>query len=239
MAFGQIRHVDEIPPAGAVRRVVVLAENRQLLPLAHGHLGHVRHQVVGNPLGVLADQTGSVRANRVKISQKNHGHLLIGIRRIFQNLLHHVLRPTVRVRAFSAAHVFRIRHRRLFPVNGGGGTEYHPTTARLLHHFQQRQGGIDVISVILDRLLHGFSHRLQPGKMNHHVDGVFRKNSFQCVRVFHVRPVHLRPHARNLLNPPEDLRAAVIKIVGDDYVIACSNQFYCGVGPDISGAPCQ
>ena len=69
MAFGQVADVDVVAHAGAVGRVVVVAEDLQLRAPAHGHLRHVGHQVVGRAARVFADQAALVRAHRVEVAQ--------------------------------------------------------------------------------------------------------------------------------------------------------------------------
>ena len=72
MAAGQIHHMDVIAHAGAVRGGVVVAEHVQLFQRAHGHLGDVGHQVVGDAVGVLADEAALVGADGVEIAQQGH-----------------------------------------------------------------------------------------------------------------------------------------------------------------------
>lgn len=43
-----------VSDSGAVFGWVVVAEDGQELPLAHGHLGDVRHEIIGRSVRVLA-----------------------------------------------------------------------------------------------------------------------------------------------------------------------------------------
>ena len=52
----QVAHVDVVAHAGAVGGGVVVAKDLNGLELAHGDLGDIGNQVVGDALGVLADQ---------------------------------------------------------------------------------------------------------------------------------------------------------------------------------------
>ena len=56
MALGEIDHVDIVAHAGAVGRVVVVAEDLQPRALADRDLRHVRHQVVRDAARILADR---------------------------------------------------------------------------------------------------------------------------------------------------------------------------------------
>lgn len=53
----QVAHVDVVAHAGAVGGGVVVAKDLNGLELAHGDLGDIGHQVVGDALGVLADRS--------------------------------------------------------------------------------------------------------------------------------------------------------------------------------------
>ena len=52
----QVAHVDVVAHTGAVGGGVVVAKDLNGLELAHGDLGDIGNQVVGDALGVLADQ---------------------------------------------------------------------------------------------------------------------------------------------------------------------------------------
>ena len=75
MSNRQINHVEVIPLAGAVRRGIVAAENRQFLQLSRRNPSDVGHQVVGDAVGVVPQQAGFVGPNGVKycsrIAQKS------------------------------------------------------------------------------------------------------------------------------------------------------------------------
>ena len=51
--------MDVVAHAGSVGRVVVVTKDLNGLELAHGDLGNVGNQVVGDALGVLADEARS------------------------------------------------------------------------------------------------------------------------------------------------------------------------------------
>ena len=56
MAAGQVDNMDVVAHAGAVGGRVVIAKDVDLLQLADSDLGDVGHEVVGDAVGVLADQ---------------------------------------------------------------------------------------------------------------------------------------------------------------------------------------
>lgn len=51
----------------AIRSVVVAAKHTDAFPLSHRHLGDVRHQVIGNAVGVFTDHAGLVGTNWIEI----------------------------------------------------------------------------------------------------------------------------------------------------------------------------
>ena len=75
VSYRQINSMEIIPLAGAVRRGIVAAENRQFLQLSRRHATDVGHQIVGNTVEIVSQQAGFVSANGVKyrsrIAQKS------------------------------------------------------------------------------------------------------------------------------------------------------------------------
>ena len=99
MAAGQIHYMNVITYAGAVRSIVIIAEYSQFIAFSYRNLCHVRHQVVGYAVGVLAYQTALMGADGVEVTQQHHVPLPVGILHIGQHLLQHTLGPAVRVGA--------------------------------------------------------------------------------------------------------------------------------------------
>ena len=66
MAAGQIHDMDVVAHAGAVGGRVVVAKDVDLLQLADSDLGDVGHEIVGDAVGVLADQSGRMRTDGVE-----------------------------------------------------------------------------------------------------------------------------------------------------------------------------
>ena len=97
MALGQIHYMDVVPNTRAVRGRVVVAEDIETLAAAHGHLANVWHEVVGAPLGILADQTAFMGADRVEISQKGDPPIRIGDINVLKNLFDHELGVAIRI----------------------------------------------------------------------------------------------------------------------------------------------
>ena len=67
--LGEVHHVDVVPDAGAVRRLIVVPENPQMVKLTYSYLGDVGHQVVRYAIRVLADKPALVGAYRVEVAE--------------------------------------------------------------------------------------------------------------------------------------------------------------------------
>ena len=96
MAGGEVLDVDVVALAGAVGRGVVVAEDAQPVATTHGDLRDERHEVVGDPLRVLADRAGRVRADGVEVAQDRDAPRGVDVRDIAQHHLDHHLGPPVR-----------------------------------------------------------------------------------------------------------------------------------------------
>ena len=79
MSDSEINYMDIVPDAGPIVCVVIIAKYAELLELAHRHLRDVRHQIVGNTIGVLAHRTALMRPDRVKVTKEDHVPLRISL----------------------------------------------------------------------------------------------------------------------------------------------------------------
>ena len=87
MAAGQVHDVDVVAHAGAVGGGVVVAEDVDFFQLADGDLGDVGHQVVGDAVGVLADEAGLMGTDGVEVAQQGHVQLRVSLADIGQDAL--------------------------------------------------------------------------------------------------------------------------------------------------------
>ena len=77
--FADLRaDVDVVADAGAVGGGIVVPKHGEMWSLAHRHLLDVRHQVVRDPLRVLADLARLVRAHRVEVAQQDDIPRVVG-----------------------------------------------------------------------------------------------------------------------------------------------------------------
>ena len=85
----QIAHMDIVANACTVVCIIVAAEYAQLRTLADSHLSDVRHQVVGDTVGILAYLSALVCTDGIEVTQDYHIPLLVGLLHVHQHLLQH------------------------------------------------------------------------------------------------------------------------------------------------------
>ena len=61
--------MDVVPDAGAVRSLIVISENPEMVKLPDRNLGDVGHQVVRDAVRVLADEAALAGAYRVEVAE--------------------------------------------------------------------------------------------------------------------------------------------------------------------------
>ena len=90
-----------ITHAGSVGGIIIITEDTQLFQLANCHLCDVRHQVVGDTIGVLTDGAALVCSDRVEVTKQDHVPFGICLLDICQDLLQHGFGPAIWVGTLS------------------------------------------------------------------------------------------------------------------------------------------
>src|SRR5574343_98653 len=228
VALGQIDHMDVVTHPGAIGCGVVIAEDAEELTLAHGHLGDEGHQVVGDAIGVFADQTTLVRAHRVEVAQDRHLPARVGRLQVAQDVLAHQLGAAIGVGDLQLAR-FGDRHGVGITIDGGRGAEDDAAHVGAVHGLQQGQGAADVVVEVAYRLGHRFAHGLEAGKVDHAIDAVPGKDLVQCCTIAYIGLDKMEAGTTELIEPVEYLDAAVAQVVHDDHLVAGLHEFDCGV----------
>ncbi len=117
MPLCKVNHMDVITNSGTVRCVVIISVDMELFQLADCNLRNIRHQIVRYAIGILTHGAGFVRADRIKIAQKNHIPRRIRKLNIPQNLLQHRFGPAIRIGALSLRALLRNRYKGRISVN--------------------------------------------------------------------------------------------------------------------------
>ena len=185
----KIGHVDEVPDRGAVLRVVVGAEHLERRQLTRHALGHDGHQVVGDALGILAQQARRIAADGVEVPQGNQVPGRIGRGQVSKDRLAHPLGAAVRVGDADTArlgglflavvtgvrHV--LMHAEFLPkgtrrargddaVHGRGRAEDESLDAIILEHGAEVDEAADVVGVVTQRVPDALGDSLVRGEVD-------------------------------------------------------------------------
>ena len=74
----KIDDMNEVADSGAIRSVIVVSPNPQLLALSNCHLRPKPQQVVRNAQRVFSDEPAFARANRVEVAQNTDPPIVVG-----------------------------------------------------------------------------------------------------------------------------------------------------------------
>mmetsp|Transcript_84218 Transcript_84218/g.225900 ORF Transcript_84218/g.225900 Transcript_84218/m.225900 type:complete len:286 (+) Transcript_84218:235-1092(+) len=136
--FGQVVDVDVVAHACAVCGGPVVPVHRENLSPPHGDLLHKGHEVVRHARRALAYSARGVSAHGVEVPEDGDLQRRVRLRGVEQELLDHVLRPAVGVRAAGGLALIERLLARL--VDRGGGGEHYVLAAVVTHRLQDVQG---------------------------------------------------------------------------------------------------
>ena len=237
VALGQVHHMNIIPDAGAVGGIVVVAIDVELFQLAHRHLGDIGHQVVGDAVGVLADQAALMGADGIEIPQQGHIQRGVCCAVIGENALLEELGGAVGIGGAAGGEILPDGHGGRVAVHRGGGGKHKVLHTVGPHGLEQVQRADQVVGIVLQRFADALSHGLEPGEVHHGVNlRVLGKEGLHLLQIAQLRldKGDLLPH--DLLHPADRLLTGVIKIVRHNDIIARLDQLHAGVAADIPRA---
>ena len=235
MAAGQIAHMDIIPHAGSIRRIVVVTEDIYLRKPPDRDAGDIRKQIVRNSLRILADQTALVGTDRIEVAQEHDIPQWIRRVNVRQNLLDHPFRPSVRVCARAFFLCLGKRHRIVRSVNRRGGAENNIMYAVTAHLVAENERAGDVVGVIFHRLLHGLADRFQTGEVDNGIDRLAVKQVPDLLPVQNIRLIKHRTFPGDRLDAVDHLAACVKQVVQNHDLVALIQQLHACVASDITG----
>ncbi len=243
VAARQVDHVDVVAHARAVGRGVVVAEHAHAGKPSHGHLGHVGQQVVGDALGIFANQPACVCADGVKVAQQHHVPLVVSHVQVGQDAFEHALGLAIGIRGLVLGAFLGDGHEVGLAVDGGAGGKDEVLHAMRPRHVAQRQGSGDVVPIVFQRLLHAFADGLECGEVDDGVDVVRGKDPLKRLPVEDVGLVKRQAVALGVCIGAGDgahaghgLFAGIAQIVHDDHAIPLVKQLDAGVGSNEPGA---
>ena len=220
--------MDVVAHAGAVGGGVIVAKDLNGLELAHGNLGDIGHQVVGDALGILADQARRMGADGIEITEQHDVPLGVGGVDVHKDLLDHPLGPTIGVGRgllrilLGDGRVVRVA------VDGRGAREDDGLAAMAAHDGDEHQGVLDVVVVVLDGLAHRLADGLKTGEVDDAVDLMGIEDLVHCIAVEHVGLVEGEVLgglvAHDGLDAVDGDGAGVGEIIDDDDLVATLEQ---------------
>ena len=225
MALCQVHHVDIVADAGSVGSVIVVSEDMDDGKLADGYLGNIGQQVVGDALGIFADQAALVSADGVEVAEQDDLPFVVALPQVGEDALLHGLGGAVGIGGLAHRAVFRDRDLGGIAVYSGGRGEDDLLAAVLAHDVAEHKGGTDVVGIVFQRLSGGFAHGLVACEVDDGVDAFLVKEVCQGCSVLYVDLIESGTLSCDGLDPVYDQGFGIIKVVGDDNVIACVQEF--------------
>ena len=163
----EVDNVDVIAETGAVGCFVIVAKNMKLREFAGGDFHDVRHEVVRDAVGVLAEETGDVVADGIEVAKGDDIKFRVGYAKVFQDFFDHVFSLAVGVgKLDTSGKGFDALLDTLVAVNGGGGGENELFHTVRLHRLEEVEGAGDVVVVVLERLFDGFGDGFEAGEVD-------------------------------------------------------------------------
>ena len=173
-------------------------------------------------------------SHRIEIA-KNDRRKIRGRRSIIRNdLLDHILRPSIRACDVASGTRFCNRQRGWIAINRCRRAENQVFDLIFAHGFQKCEGTVKVSSIILERLLNRFPDSLISRKVHDRIDLMLFENLFQIRRILNVHIIGSDTLSGDFPYPFRNLLRTVIEVICDDYIISQLKQFNCHMATDIS-----
>ena len=122
-------------------------------------------------------------SNRIEIAKNDRRKVCSCLGIICNDPLNHILRPSIRTYAITYGARLGNRQRRWIAINRRRRAENQVFDLILMHGFQQREGAVEVASVIPERLLNGFPYGLITSKVHDRIYLMLLENVFQIRRI--------------------------------------------------------
>ena len=154
MSVGQIDHVDVVTHAGTVMGVIVITEYTQFLAHSDGRLCNVGHEVVGDAVGILANQAALMCTDGVEVAEQHDVPFGICLLDVHEHLLQHGFGPAVRIGAHALGALLGDGDDGGITIHGGRGREDEILATMLAHHVAQYEYAVHIVLIVLQRLCH-------------------------------------------------------------------------------------
>lgn len=234
VAKSKVDDMDVVADTSTIRGVVVVSKDVDKGKGADSDAGNVRHEVVGDAAGVLADEARLVCADGVKVAEEDDRGAGVCDVPVAEDVFDEEFGPAVGVCAGEREGL--VDGDGLGDaIDGGGGREDDAPNLVALHALEEDERTRYVVLVIFQRYFNALPDSLQPCKVDDAVDGgVFVKDFVQRGFVGDVHVVKMAHHvfACDLLGTPQALLAAVAEVVHHHHVMPCVQKLDDRVAPD-------
>ena len=242
MRLGQIHHIDIVADTGAVRRVVIVAEDPQFRSQACSRLRHKGQQILRYAVGQLAYFRRRMGADGIEIPQDGSVQILVRMGFVANDFLIDLLGIAVGRQSRLNRSVLIYRQMRFvrLTVHGAGRREDEILHPMQFHHFQQRNQAADIVAIVEQRFLHRLAYRLACRKMDD-TDNI-RKCLEHIVQIHKIAAIdigELRFASHNCSNAVQHVNRRVAQIIHDCHVVALLHQFNRCMGTDITRSACN
>ena len=229
MSRGQVRHMDIIPDAGAVRRRIIRAVNRNGAALSQGSFQNQRDQMALRGM-VFTHSARRQRPRSIEIPQRHMGKS-VRHGEIRQHPFDDPLRASVDIgrpqrRILADGTGFRLA------VHRCRGREHHLPDICPVHRLQQRQRRRHIVPVVFRRIDHRLADLACCSKMHHGINRIFFEGFSQSRRIADVRI-----HERNLCRYCGAMSLHQTIVHHDP--MSGRQQFTYRMRPDIPGPACH
>ena len=228
----QVAYVDIIAHTSTIVRVVIVAENAQLLADTYCGLRDIRHEVIGDTIGVLAHRSGWMRTYRVKITEQYDIPLIISLLYVYKHLFKHRLRLAIRIRAMPFWTVFRNRDNGRIAIYCSRGRENQILATMLAHHIEQYKGRVHVVLIILQWFGYRFANSFKSGKMDNSINLIVRKNFLHRNSVANVSLYERHLFADDLSHSAKRFGIGITKVIYYYHIVAGLVELNNGVAAD-------
>ena len=235
VGFGQVDDVDVVTQAGAVGRVVVVAEDRKAFAQSGGRLGDVGHQILRHAARQFADERRGVGADGVEVAQCDAVQALVGRAAVVQDVFGHLLRVAVGRGGGFAGRLLRDGQCVGLAVDRRRRREEDVWPAELLHQRADVHERREVVAVIFERFGDRLADSLVGGEVDDGAEIVFFEDASQRRFVAGVDPLEGNVDARDAPHTLDGRRLRVGEVVDDDRVVSGGDQFHGGMRADVSG----
>ena len=224
MSISEIDDVDVVAQARAVRRRIVIAEDRDVIALAERDLENERDEVRLR-IVILTDGAIVERTGRIEVTQRYVANAVRAADPL-HHLLHRALRLAVRVRRLRRI-VFHDRHALRLAVDSSRRREDDLVDVVANHRLEQDLHAVDIVVEVLQRLLDTLADKRICSEVDDRLNVVLRENLVEDRCIADIALVELCLRVQRIA-------MARLQIIDDDNVFALRHELMDCMRTDIT-----